>query len=114
MGDISISDLLRCIPSTRAQIAYTGDPLVYLQAAFEAVAREAAEDALKVPPGARRQLFIQPQAGGGWFHLGPADRVRTGDLRDSLVDFEAEEGVEFDVRPMTQAAVDALPEFDGW
>lgn len=116
MGDIRIEDLLKCIPNTRAQFAYAGDPLVYLQTAFEAVAKEAAEDALKGPPGAERHLFIQPQggAGGEWLHIGPADGVPAGDLRASLADFEDEEGVEFDVRPMTQEEVDALPEFDGW
>ena len=111
---IKIEDFFRAIPATRATFAYAGDPVVYLRAAFEAVAKEAAEDALRAPAGAERHLLIQPQGGGGWLHIGPADRVRVGDLMDSLADIDDEDGIEVDVRPMTPAEVDALPDFDGW
>ena len=114
MNSISIEDLFKVIPTTRAMPAYVGNPLLYLQVVFEAVAKEAAEDALKGPPGGAPQLFVRPQGGGGWLHMGPADRMPAGDLKSMLLDFEADEDVEVEVRPMTQEEVDALPEFDGW
>lgn len=45
---LNIIDILDCVPMTRAMPAFVGDMPTYLRAVFAIVAKEAAEDALRI------------------------------------------------------------------
>jgi hypothetical protein len=60
-------------------------------------------------------LFTRGLGLGAWVHLGRADRLRVDTLREFLADMFAPDDVaEFEIRHMTDAEIDAMPEFMGW
>ena len=68
-------------------------------------------DKAKIP---RAHIFIQFQGAKTWRHLGPASGLKAGGLKTVLLDFEADEDLNIEVRMLTEEEVADLPDFDGW
>lgn len=102
------------VPETKNQPAFAGDIIDYIAAV---VAVAASEGAAAAPPGARARLVVRPESEGAWFYCQAVDDLTLKDIEnafDACISDPDEDRMEVDIKWITDAEDDALPDFDGW
>lgn len=102
------------MPDTKNRPAFAGDVVPYI-AAIAAIA--AHEGAATAPPGARARLCVRPEGEVAWLYWGPVADLTLADIEnafDSCISDADTDRMEVDIKWLTDAEDDALPDFDGW